>query len=55
MSFTSLTSTVAPVLAESTVHESSGVSPYLVGGVTVAILMAMLLGLLMFGAGRDHS
>jgi hypothetical protein len=54
MSFTSLTSTVAPVLAETTTHES-GVSPYLVGGVTLAILMAMLLGLLMFGAGRDHS
>lgn len=54
MSFTSLTSTVAPVLAESTAPES-GVSPYLVGGATLAILLAMLLGLLMFGAGRDHS
>lgn len=54
MSFTSLTSTVAPVLAETAPHES-GVSPYLVGGATLAILMAMLVGLLMFGAGRDHS
>lgn len=54
MSITSLTSTVAPVLAETTTEES-GVNPYLVGGVTIAILLAMLLGLLMFGAGRDHS
>lgn len=54
MSLTSLTSTVAPVLAETTTNES-GVSPYLVGGASLAILMAMLVGLLMFGAGRDHS
>lgn len=54
MSFTSLTSTVAPVLEESATH-ASGVSPYLVGGVVLAILFAMMIGLLMFGAGRDHS
>ncbi|MFP5253602.1 MAG: hypothetical protein ACLGH4_07385 [Actinomycetes bacterium] len=54
MSFTSMTATVAPVLAETAPHES-GVNPYLVGAVTLVILLAMLLGLLMFGAGRDHS
>jgi len=28
---------------------------WLVGGVTLAILLAMLLALLAFGAGREHS
>ncbi len=28
---------------------------WLVGAVTLAILMALLLALLAFGAGRDHS
>jgi hypothetical protein len=55
MTFTSLTSMVVPVLAESTTHETGGVSPYLVGGGTLALLMALMVGLLMFGAGRDHS
>ena len=28
---------------------------WLVGGVTLAILMALILGLLFFAAGREHS
>jgi hypothetical protein len=28
---------------------------WLIGGITLAILMAMLLALLAFGAGREHS
>jgi hypothetical protein len=28
---------------------------WLVGGITLAILLALLLGLLIFGAGREHS
>jgi hypothetical protein len=28
---------------------------WLVGGVTLAILLALILGLLVFGAGREHS
>lgn len=28
---------------------------WLVGGVALAILLALLLALLMFGAGREHS
>jgi hypothetical protein len=54
MSLTSLTTTVAPVLSEATTHDS-GINPWLVGGATFALLVAMLVGLLMFGAGRDHS
>ena len=30
-------------------------SPYAVGAVTLGILLFLLVGLLMFGAGRDHS
>jgi hypothetical protein len=54
MSITSLVTTVAPALSESAQHEPA-VSPWLVGGGTFAVLVALLLGLLMFGAGRDHS
>jgi hypothetical protein len=32
-----------------------GISPELVGGVVFLILLALLGGLLAFGAGRDHS
>ena len=35
-------------------HEG-GVNHWLIGGVTLFILMAMVGGLLMFGAGREHS
>jgi hypothetical protein len=35
--------------------EKSGINHWLVGGITLAILLAMILGLLMFGAGREHS
>ncbi|MGB0102238.1 MAG: hypothetical protein WBP61_18305 [Nocardioides sp.] len=37
-------------------HVNSSVpNPWLIGGVVLAILMFLLLGLLMFGAGREHS
>jgi di/tricarboxylate transporter len=53
MSLTSLTTTVAPVLAE-TAHDS-GVNPWYVGIGTFVLLTALMLALLAFGAGRDHS
>ncbi len=30
-------------------------SPYLVGGVVLGLLLFLLVAMLMFGAGRDHS
>ena len=50
MSLTSLltTATEAPA-GEPAVH------PYLIGAISLAILLAMMIGLLMFGKGRDHS
>ena len=36
-------------------HSSGGLNPWVVGGITLAILLALLVALLMFGAGREHS
>jgi hypothetical protein len=51
---TTMTAAVAPVLAEST-SSSSEVNPWFVGIGTLALLVAAMVALLMFGAGRDHS
>jgi hypothetical protein len=45
-------SAVVVLAAES--HESA-IHPYAVGGIALAILLALLLALLAFGAGREHS
>ncbi len=42
-------------LAEEAHHAEGGVNPWLVGAVTFGILVAMLLALVSFGGGRDHS
>ena len=42
-------------LAAQTPEASGGMNPWLVGGITLAILLAMIGALLMFGAGREHS
>ncbi len=34
---------------------SGGLNHWLVGGITLGILMAMIAALMMFGAGREHS
>jgi hypothetical protein len=48
-----MTAAVAPVLAEAT--SSEGVNPWFIGIGTLVLLVALMVGLLMFGAGRDHS
>ncbi|MDF1606499.1 hypothetical protein [Nocardioides sp. YIM 152315] len=45
---------VVALAAEEHVNENVP-NEWLVGGVTLAILLAMLLALLIFGAGREHS
>jgi hypothetical protein len=45
----------APLLVSAAAGESSGVNPYLVGAGVLALFVALVLGLLAFGAGRDHS
>jgi hypothetical protein len=34
---------------------SHGLNPWFVGAVVLLVLVAMVVGLLAFGAGRDHS
>ncbi len=51
---TTMTAAVAPVLAETT-SSSTGVNPWFIGAGTLLLLVALMVGLLMFGAGRDHS
>jgi len=35
--------------------ESAGATPWVIGGVTLLIFMFLLVALLAFGKGRDHS
>ena len=41
-------------LAETT-PAVGGINPYIVGGTIFTLLVVTMLGLLAFGAGRDHS
>ncbi|WP_200940063.1 hypothetical protein [Aeromicrobium sp. Root495] len=41
--------------AEEHSEEAAAVSPYLIGAIALAILVVMLLGLLAFGKGREHT
>ena len=45
-------SAVAVLAAES---GEPAINPYAVGGIALAILLGLLLALLAFGAGREHS
>ena len=53
MSLTSLVTTAATTGTEA--HNELPIHPYLVGALVLAILLALLAGLLMFGKGREHS
>jgi predicted permease len=50
---TALTTTV--LAAEETHHEVDQVLSWGIGAITLFILFALLFGLMMFGAGREHS
>lgn len=49
MSLTLLTAVKEPLGEGPVIH------PYVVGAIALGILLVMLLGLLSFGRGRDHS
>ena len=36
-------------------HDAPAVHPYLVGGITLVILLGLLVALVAFGGGREHS
>jgi len=46
---------LAVLAAESGAHEEGGVSPWIVGPGAFAILVILLLAVISFGGGRDHS
>ena len=43
------------VLAAEAEHGDPAVSPYIIGGVTLVLLMVLLLAVVSFGGGREHS
>ncbi|HYO38445.1 MAG TPA: hypothetical protein VER39_02195 [Nocardioidaceae bacterium] len=46
---------VASLLALAAEAEHSGPNHWVVGGIVLAVLLIAVLGLLAFGAGREHS
>jgi hypothetical protein len=36
-------------------EEGAGITPFLVGGGALVVLLAFLVGMLAFGKGREHS
>ncbi len=42
-------------LTESAGHESGGINPYAVGGIALGLLLLLLLAVVAFGGGREHS
>jgi hypothetical protein len=43
------------VLAAEAEHGDPVVSPYVVGGIALALLLVLLLAVVSFGGGREHS
>ena len=44
----------APLLVTAAVA-ATGINPYIVGGGILLLLVLLMVGLLAFGAGRDHT
>lgn len=47
--------TLVAAAAESEVHSDPAVPPWAIGLVTLVILVGLLVGLVAFGGGREHS
>jgi uncharacterized protein (DUF2062 family) len=43
------------IVAAAAEHGEPALSPYAVGGIALAILLALLVALVAFGGGREHS
>lgn len=50
-----ISQTALAVLRVAEEHGEPAVNPWIVGGVTLLILLAALAALVAFGGGRDHS
>jgi hypothetical protein len=45
----------APLVVTAAEAARTGINPYIVGGCVLLLLITLVVGLLAFGAGRDHS
>lgn len=45
----------AETATETAAHEEGGANPWLIGAVVFVFLMVLLIGVVAFGGGRDHS
>ena len=52
MSLSEITLSVSRAAEE---HHEQVINPWIVGAIALAILMALLIGLVAFGGGREHS
>jgi hypothetical protein len=43
------------VLAAEAEHSEAAISPYVVGAVALALLLVLLVAVVSFGGGREHS
>ena len=48
-------STVTTLAAETAEHGEPALHPYVVGGIALALLLVLLLAVISFGGGREHS
>ena len=48
-------STAITLAAETSEHSEPAVHPYVIGAIALSILLLMLLALVTFGGGREHS
>jgi hypothetical protein len=46
---------IAPLVVLAAESEASGINPYVVGGSILLLLVLLMVALLAFGRGRDHS
>lgn len=55
MSLSLITVAVLRAAEEGAEHGDPAISPWAVGGIALGILLAMLIALVAFGGGREHS
>jgi len=55
MSLSVITAAVVTATEEGVHHGDPAVHPYVVGGIALGILLVLLIALVAFGGGREHS
>ncbi len=48
-------STVTLIAAETAEHSEPTINPYWIGAVTLVVLLVLVLAVISFGGGREHS